>query len=143
LRFTLNGVDTHRTFAGRFMSDSYGSSVQHLAFATDDIFATAERLTENGFESLPIPDAYFIEIAAGFGLQPEFVARLRAANVLYDQDLRGGMYLQLYSRPYGDGFFFEVIERRGGYNARNAGYRTAAQKAAVSPSKAASFHGWP
>ena len=44
LRFTLNGVDTHRTFAGRFMSDSYGSSVQHLAFATDDIFATAEGL---------------------------------------------------------------------------------------------------
>jgi 4-hydroxyphenylpyruvate dioxygenase len=131
LRFTLNGVDTHRTFAGRFMSDSYGSSVQHLAFATDDIFATAERLTENGFEGLPIPAAYFIEIAAEFGLQPEFVARLRAANVLYDQDHRGGRYLQLYSRPYGDGFFFEVIERCGGYNgygARNAGYRTAAHK---------------
>jgi 4-hydroxyphenylpyruvate dioxygenase len=131
LRFTLNGVDTHRTFAGRFMSDSYGSSVQHLAFATDDIFATAARLAENGFESLPIPEAYFAEIAAEFGLQPEFVARLRAANVLYDQDQRGGRYLQLYSRPYGDGFFFEVIERRGGYNgygARNAAYRTAAQK---------------
>jgi 4-hydroxyphenylpyruvate dioxygenase len=112
--------------------------VQHLAFATDDIFATAERLTENGFESLPIPDAYFIEIAAEFGLQPEFVARLRAANVLYDQDLRGGMYLQLYSRPYGDGFFFEVIERRGGYNgygARNAGYRTAAQKRLLAQAK--------
>jgi 4-hydroxyphenylpyruvate dioxygenase len=105
--------------------------VQHLAFATDDIFATAARLAENGFESLPIPEAYFAEIAAEFGLQPEFVARLRAANVLYDQDQRGGRYLQLYSRPYGDGFFFEVIERRGGYNgygARNAAYRTAAQK---------------
>ena len=101
LRFTLNGVDTHRTFAGRFMSDSYGSSVQHLAFATDDIFATAERLAENGFESLPIPEAYFTEIAAEFGLQPEFVAQLRAVNVLYDQDQQGGGYLQLYSRPYG------------------------------------------
>jgi hypothetical protein len=74
LRFTLNGVDTHRTFAGRFVSDSYGSSVQHLAFASDDILATAERLAENGFESLPIPEAYFTDIAAEFGLQPEFVA---------------------------------------------------------------------
>jgi 4-hydroxyphenylpyruvate dioxygenase len=136
LRFTLNGVDTHRTFAGRFMSDSYGSSVQHLAFATDDIFATAERLAENGFESLPIPEAYFTDIAAEFGLQPEFVAQLRAINVLYDQDQQGGSYLQLYSRPYGDGFFFEVIERRGGYNgygARNAAYRTAAQKRLSAP----------
>ena len=131
LRFTLNGVDTHRTFAGRFVSDSYGSSVQHLAFATDDILATAERLVENGFESLPIPEAYYTEIAAEFELQPELVARLRAANVLYDQDERGGIYLQLYSRPYGDGFFFEIIERRSGYDgygAPNAAYRTAALK---------------
>jgi 4-hydroxyphenylpyruvate dioxygenase len=136
LRFTLNGVDTHRTFAGRFMSDSYGSSVQHLAFATDDILATAERLAENGFESLPVPAAYFTEVAAEFGLAPEFVAKLRALNVLYDQDQQGGSYLQLYSRPYGDGFFFEVVERRGGYNgygARNAAYRTAAQKRLSAP----------
>ena len=59
LRLTLNGVDTHRTFAGRFVSDSYGSSVQHLAFATDDIMVTAERLAENGFESLPITENYY------------------------------------------------------------------------------------
>jgi 4-hydroxyphenylpyruvate dioxygenase len=138
LRFTLNGVDTHRTFAGRFMSDSYGSSVQHLAFATDDIFAAAGRLAENGFESLRIPDAYFTEIAGEFTLSAEFVARLRAANVLYDQDQQGGSYLQLYSRPYGDGFFFEIIERRGGYNgygARNAAYRTAAQKRLSAPAR--------
>ena len=51
LRFTMNGVDTHRTFAGRFMSDSYGSSVQHLAFATDDIFATADRLSRTAFRA--------------------------------------------------------------------------------------------
>ena len=136
LRFTLNGVDTHRTFAGRFVSDSYGSSVQHLAFATDDILATAERLAENGFESLPVPAAYFTEVAAEFGLPPEFVAKLRALNVLYDQDQQGGSYLQLYSRPYGDGFFFEVVERRGGYSgygARNAAYRTAAHKRLSAP----------
>jgi 4-hydroxyphenylpyruvate dioxygenase len=131
LRITLNGVDTHRTFAGRFVSDSYGSSVQHLAFATDDIMVTAERLAGNGFESLPIPENYYTEIATEFELQPEMVARLRSANVLYDRDDRGGTYLQLYSRPYGDGFFFEIIERRGGYDgygAPNAAYRTAALK---------------
>ena len=131
LRLTLNGVDTHRTFAGRFVSDSYGSSVQHLAFATDDIMVTAERLAENGFESLPITENYYTEIATEFELQPEMVARLRSANVLYDRDDRGGEYLQLYSRPYGDGFFFEIIERRGGYDgygAPNAAYRTAALK---------------
>jgi 4-hydroxyphenylpyruvate dioxygenase len=130
VRFTLNGVDTHHTFAGRFLSDSYGSSVQHIAFATDDLFATAARLALNGFECLPIPTDYYADLAAEFALDPTFVRRLAAANVLYDEDGEGGSYLQLYSRPFGDGFFFEIVERRGGYSgygARNAPYRTAAQ----------------
>src|SRR5690606_39406659 len=35
-RLTLNGAENRRTLAGRFISESFGSSVQHLAFATDD-----------------------------------------------------------------------------------------------------------
>lgn len=131
IRFTLNGVDTHRTFAGRFVSDSFGSSVQHLAFATDDIFATAEKLAANGFESLPIPENYYGEIESRFGLDEVTVSALKAANILYDEDAQGGSYFQLYSRPYGDGFFFEVVHRKNGYNgygAANAPYRTAALK---------------
>jgi 4-hydroxyphenylpyruvate dioxygenase len=131
MRWTMNGVDDHYTFAGRFVSDSYGASVQHLAFSTDDLLATAERLHANGFRSLAVPEAYYVEIAAEFGLAPDFVARLAAANAFYDEDGNGGAYLQLYSRPFGAGFFFEVIERRGAYNgygARNAAFRTAALK---------------
>ena len=37
--------------------------------------------------------------------------RLRADSILYDRD-EAGEYFQLYSRPYGDGFFFEIVERR-------------------------------
>ncbi|WP_068110874.1 bifunctional sugar phosphate isomerase/epimerase/4-hydroxyphenylpyruvate dioxygenase family protein [Tropicimonas marinistellae] len=131
LRFTLNGVDTHRTFAGRFVSDSFGSSVQHLAFSTEDVFATAQKLAENGFEPLPIPENYYREIESRFALAGDTVAALKAANILYDEDDTGGSYYQFYSRPYGDGFFFEVVDRRGGYNgygAANAPYRTAALK---------------
>ena len=41
LRITLNGADNHRTLAGGFLAETFGASVQHLALATDDIFATA------------------------------------------------------------------------------------------------------
>ncbi|MFV0359154.1 bifunctional sugar phosphate isomerase/epimerase/4-hydroxyphenylpyruvate dioxygenase family protein [Tropicimonas sp.] len=136
VRLTLNGVDTHRTFAGRFVSDSFGSSVQHLAFATGDILETARRLDANGFDSLPIPENYYGEIESRFALGHETVEALRRANILYDEDGDGGAYFQLYSRPYGDGFFFEVTERRGGYNgygAPNAPYRTAALKRLARP----------
>lgn len=129
-RLTLNGADTHRTMAGRFIADSFGSSVQHLAFSTDDLIGTAAKLAGNGFEPLPIPEIYYADLATRFEIEPEVLAQLRAANILYDEDAKGA-YLQLYSRPYGEGFFFEIVERRGvydGYGGANAPYRTAAQK---------------
>jgi 4-hydroxyphenylpyruvate dioxygenase len=135
LRITLNGAESHRTFAGRFIADSFGSSVQHVAFACDDLFATAERLAHLGFRPLPIPGNYYDDLAARFGLADGFVARLRAAHLLYDQDHQG-RFLQLYSRPFGDGVFFEIVERQGGYagyGGPNAPYRIAAQRRLMGP----------
>jgi 4-hydroxyphenylpyruvate dioxygenase len=54
LRLTLNGAENRKTLAGRFMAESFGSSDQHLAMASDDIFATAERLEALRFTGLDI-----------------------------------------------------------------------------------------
>ncbi|MBE3639571.1 bifunctional sugar phosphate isomerase/epimerase/4-hydroxyphenylpyruvate dioxygenase family protein [Mangrovicoccus algicola] len=129
-RVTLNGAETHRTLAGHFLADSFGSSVQHVAFASDDIFATAAAMAEQGFEPLPISPNYYEDLAARFGLEAAEVARMKAFNILYDED-ENGAFCQFYSRPWGDGLFFEIVERRGGYDgygAPNAPFRIAAQK---------------
>lgn len=135
LRLTLNGAENKRTLAGRFVSESFGSSVQHIAFHTGDILATAEALASNGFKALEIPANYYGDVEARFGLDPDLVATLRAHNILYDRDDQGEFF-QLYSRLYGDGFFFEVVERRGGYRgygAANAPFRIAAQQRLARP----------
>ncbi|WP_425350835.1 VOC family protein, partial [Neorhizobium huautlense] len=41
LRITLNGAENRRTLAGHFIAETFGSGIQHLAFATGDIFKTA------------------------------------------------------------------------------------------------------
>jgi 4-hydroxyphenylpyruvate dioxygenase len=130
LQITLNGAENRRTLAGHFIAESAGSAVQHLAFATDDIFAAAEALTHNGFRPLIISPNYYDDLDARFGLDLDFLDRLRTANILYDRD-GTGEYYQLYSPNYGEGFFFEIVERRGGYRgygAANAQFRIAAQK---------------
>ncbi|WPZ36335.1 bifunctional sugar phosphate isomerase/epimerase/4-hydroxyphenylpyruvate dioxygenase family protein [Thalassobaculum sp. OXR-137] len=135
LRLTLNGAENKRTLAGRFVSESFGSSVQHIAFQTGDMLATAEALAVKGFQVLEIPANYYGDVEARFGLDPDFVATLRARNILYDRDDQGEFF-QLYSRLYGDGFFFEVVERRGGYRgygAANAPFRIAAQQRLARP----------
>jgi len=136
LRLTLNGAENRRTLAGHFIAESFGSSVQHLAFASRDIFATARRLKELGFATLPISRNYYDDLEARFGLDPDFADALGEANILYDRDETGGEYFQLYSRTFGEGFFFEIVERRGGYTgygAQNALFRIAAQKKLMRP----------
>jgi len=32
----MNGSDNRKTFAGKFVADGFGTSIQHLAFATND-----------------------------------------------------------------------------------------------------------
>jgi 4-hydroxyphenylpyruvate dioxygenase len=134
LRLTLNGAENPRTFAGRFVAESFGSAVQHVAFASRDIFASAAALAANGFRTLRISPNYFDDVEARFGLDPGLADRLRAANILYDRDDHGE-YFQLYAPNFGGGFFFEIVERRGyrGYGAANAPFRIAAQKRHLRP----------
>jgi 4-hydroxyphenylpyruvate dioxygenase len=135
LRITLNGAENRRTLAGHFIAERFGSAVQHLAFATDDIFATAEALNGNGFTPLEISANYYDDLAARFDLEQAFVDRLQACHILYDRDEQGE-YFQLYSPGFGEGFFFEIVERRGGYGgygAANAQFRIAAQKRRMRP----------
>jgi 4-hydroxyphenylpyruvate dioxygenase len=130
LRITLNGAENSRTLAGRFLAESYGPSIQHVALGCADIFAAAAALAANGFAPLTISPNYFDDLEARFDLEPEFVARLRAASILYDRDAHGEFF-QIYSRTFGEGFFFEIVERRSGYRgygAANAQFRVAAQQ---------------
>jgi 4-hydroxyphenylpyruvate dioxygenase len=134
LRITMNGAENRRTLAGHFMAEKFGSGIQHLAFSTDDIFATAAALRTNGFKPLPISPNYYDDVEARFGLEPELTERLKAENILYDRDGEGE-YFQLYSGTYGEGFFFELVERRSyrGYGAPNAIFRIAALKKQMRP----------
>ncbi|MDQ7774825.1 MAG: TIM barrel protein [Paracoccus aminovorans] len=135
LRVTLNGAEARRTLAGQFLQETFGSSVQHIAFTTDDIFATAEAMAARGFPVLRIGANYYDDVEARFGLDPALTARLRAHDIMYDEDA-DGQFLQFYSTALPGGFFLEVVQRRGsyaGYGAPNAPFRIAAQKRTQRP----------
>lgn len=134
-RLTMNGADNRKTFAGKFLAEGFGTSIQHIAFSTDDIFATARELHARGFQALPISRNYYDDLEARFGLEPEFSDALRASSILYDRDDHGE-YFQIYSQTFGEGFFFEIVERRenyAGYGAMNAPFRIGAQRRLLRP----------
>jgi 4-hydroxyphenylpyruvate dioxygenase len=127
-RLVLNASQSRHTLSSQFVDHLVGSGVQHIAFATDDIFATAATLRARGVALLPIPDNYYDDLEARLDLAPDLLQRLRANNVLYDRS-GSGEYFQLYTGAFEGGFFFEIVQRRDylGFGAANAQIRLAAQ----------------
>lgn len=105
-----------------------GSYQEHIAFAVTDLVATARAARDKGLEFLQIPANYYEDLAARFGLDPDFLATLQELNLLYDRDA-DGEFLHFYTATIGS-VFFEMVERRGrydGYGAPNAPVRHAVQ----------------
>lgn len=101
---------------------------EHIAFAVDDLVATARAAKARGLDFLRIPENYYEDLDARFGLEPAFLATLRELNLLYDRDA-DGEFLHFYTATVGS-VFFEMVERRGaydGYGAPNAPVRHAVQ----------------
>jgi 4-hydroxyphenylpyruvate dioxygenase len=128
LRLVLNASQSRHTLSSQFLDRRVGSGVQHIAFATSDIFATVDALRSRGVALLPIPENYYDDLEARLDIAPDLSKRLRADNVLYDRT-GAGEYFQVYTSMLDGGFFFEIVQRCGytGYGAANAQIRLAAQ----------------
>lgn len=107
---------------------------EHIAFAVDDLVATARAARDRGLDFLQIPANYYEDLDARFDLEPGFLATLKELNLLYDRDA-DGEFLHFYTATVGS-VFFEMVERRGGYNgygAPNAPVRHAVQYDSLHP----------
>jgi 4-hydroxyphenylpyruvate dioxygenase len=101
---------------------------QHIAFACTDVVTLARNAVASGLEFLKIPANYYADLQARFRLDPQYLATLQELNLLYDRD-EAGEFVHFYTATVGS-VFFEVVERRNGYDgygAPNAPVRLSAQ----------------
>ena len=128
LRMILNGSSATRTLSARFISEFFGSGVQHIAFSCTDIFATIADMRARGADFLKIPDNYYDDIEAKYDLDAATMAALRDNQILYDRE-GDGEFFQIYTHTFDERFFFEIVQRRNyqGFGAANAAVRLAAQ----------------
>jgi len=134
VRLVLNLAPLHQQDGGPDTAGSAATGIQrrtyqeHIAFAVDDLVATARAARGRGLEFLRTPANYYEDLDARFDLDPAFLATLRELNLLYDRDA-DGEFLHFYTATVGS-VFFEMVERRGsydGYGAPNAPVRHAVQ----------------
>ncbi|MCZ8094222.1 MAG: TIM barrel protein [Acidovorax sp.] len=135
LRLVLNVSKSQRTRTAQQVraTGRSGGGVHHIALATNDIFATVQRLTAQGVKWVPIGPNYYDDLLARLDLGEDLVRRMQALNIVADVSPGGGRFLHAYTEPFADRFFFEVVQREGsydGYGAVNAAVRMAAQEQA-------------
>lgn len=134
VRLPLNISENRNTAISRSLSTYRGSGVHHIAFVCDDIFAAVERAKEAGVRLLDIPLNYYDDLAARFDFDDDFLSRLAYFNILYDRDAQGGELFHVYTEPFAERFFFEILQRKDyvGYGAANVAVRLAAMAQARS-----------
>jgi 4-hydroxyphenylpyruvate dioxygenase len=130
VRFPLSSSSDPRTVLGRSLTTFAGAGVNQIAFATGDIFGAVEAMRRRGAKLLSIPASYYAELALATDLSAEAIGRLSEHQVLYARDDQGGEFFHAYTDTFHDRFFFEVVQRVGGYSQygeANAPVRMAAQ----------------
>jgi 4-hydroxyphenylpyruvate dioxygenase len=128
VRFPLNVSQNRNTVTARSVSILAGAGVHHVAFESADIFTSVDRLRASGVALLQIPVNYYDDLTARFALSGDLVDRLRFNGILYDR-IGEAEFFQVYTEPFEDRFYFEIVERKGGYDlygAANAPVRMAA-----------------
>lgn len=89
--------------------------INQVAFACPDVMAQVRVLQGRGVPLMEVPDNYYVDLDARFGLPRSFLDELREHRLLYDR-VGEGELLHAYTAVLPTGFYVELLERRGGYD---------------------------
>lgn len=115
IRIPLNESQDEYSQIAEYLRDYRGEGIQHLALATDDIFATVDRLRANGIRFQDTPDTYYDRIDQRLPGHGHDIAAMRARRILIDgsPETGEGLLLQIFTENMIGPIFFEIIQRKG------------------------------
>jgi len=115
IRIPLNESQDEHSQIEEFLREYKGEGIQHLALATDDIFATVDQLRANGITFQDTPDSYYELIDKRVPGHGHDLARLQDRNILIDgsPETGEGLLLQIFTENLVGPIFFEIIQRKG------------------------------
>jgi len=115
IRIPLNESQDDYSQIAEYLKEYKGEGIQHLAFATEDIFATVDTLRANGIRFQESPETYFDMIDQRLPGHGHDVAEMRKRKILIDgsPETGEGLLLQIFTENMVGPIFFEIIQRKG------------------------------
>ncbi len=115
IRIPLNESQDDFSQIAEYLKEYKGEGIQHLAFATDDIFKTVDMLREKGVKFQDSPDTYYDMIDERVPGHRHDVQAMRDRRILIDgsPETGEGLLLQIFTENMIGPIFFEIIQRKG------------------------------
>ncbi len=113
IRIPINESQDDKSQIEEYLREYHGEGIQHIALATDDIYATVDQLRRNGIEFQDSPDTYYEGVNARVQGHRESLAELQRRRILIDGSSKDGILLQIFTKNVIGPIFFEVIQRKG------------------------------
>ena len=115
IRIPINESSDDRSQIQEYLVAYHGEGIQHIALATDDIYATVGSLRASGVEFLTTPGTYYERVDSRVPGHGEDLAQLQANAILVDgaPTKGGGLLLQIFTKTVIGPIFFEIIQRKG------------------------------
>ena len=94
-----------------------GEGIQHIALASDNLYASLDSLKLNGLQfAPPPPDTYYEMLEGRLPSHGEPLEELKRRGILVDGTTEGGhpkLLMQIFSQLMVGPVFFEFIQRKG------------------------------
>jgi 4-hydroxyphenylpyruvate dioxygenase len=113
IRIPINESQDDKSQIEEYLREYRGEGIQHIALATDDIYATVDQLRRNGIEFQDTPDTYYDGVEARVEGHRESLAELAKRRILIDGSAKDGILLQIFTKNVIGPIFFEIIQRKG------------------------------
>lgn len=113
IKIPLNEPTDAKSQIREFLDEFKGEGVQHIAFHTEDIFASVDRYRKLGGEFQTTPSSYYDQLAYRVGEHSESLTKLRSSDILLDGNRLAGFLLQIFTSNVVGPMFFELIQRKG------------------------------
>ncbi|RDE24454.1 4-hydroxyphenylpyruvate dioxygenase [Motiliproteus coralliicola] len=117
IRIPINESSDDQSQIAEYLRQHNGEGIQHIALASDDIYASVEQLRARGVSFMDTPDTYFAAIDSRLPGHGEDLERLRRNRILIDGEaldkIDEDLLLQIFTDTVIGPIFFEIIQRKG------------------------------
>ena len=123
IRIPLNESQDEHSQIEEFIRRYNGEGIQHLAFTTDDVYDTVERMRANGVVFQDTLDTYYELVDKRVPGHGEDLERMKRNRILIDGSQEEGLLLQIFTVDLFGPIFFEIIQRKGNEGFGNGNFQ--------------------